>query len=132
MADPQPPPKTEWGRKTEEVLENIFEPLDLIGRRLLGSSWRLLYESILDAIVFSFLLIIPSIIGRFILGKDFSSYDVCWKENPLGATYYACYAIVTSDILLWIGIIARIFRRFLGGFISFRSRRRRIKRQRRY
>jgi hypothetical protein len=117
LPNPQPP-KTPWGERTEKVMENILEPLDLISQRLLGSLWRTLYESVRDAIALSLLLQIPSLIGRLILGKEFSSYDVCLQENPLGSSRYACFIIVTSDFLLWIVLAGRILSRF---WVDFKS-----------
>ncbi|MGK7876597.1 MAG: hypothetical protein AB4426_25875 [Xenococcaceae cyanobacterium] len=50
MTQPQNPqtsqPKTPWGKRTEKVLENIFEPLDLIGQRLMGELWRTFYLTV--------------------------------------------------------------------------------------
>ena len=117
LPNPQPP-KTPWGQHTERVLENILEPLDLISQRLLGSLWRTLYETVQDAIVLSLLLQIPSLIGRLIVGKEFSSYDVCLQENLLGSSRYACFIIVTSDFLLWIVLAGRILSRFLVDFTN--------------
>lgn len=69
--------KTTWGKRTEKVLENIFEPLDLIGERIMGELWRTLYLTVQDAIALSLILQIPSAIGQWVLGKDFSGFDVC-------------------------------------------------------
>lgn len=76
-------PKTSSGQKTERILNNIFEPLDLIGQRILGELWRTFYESVQDAIALSLLLQIPGIIGKTIIGKDFSGYDMCLTESFL-------------------------------------------------
>jgi hypothetical protein len=112
----QPPnpqqPKTRSGQRTKEILENILEPLDLIGKRLMGELWRTFYLSVQDAIALSCLLQIPGLIGRWIIGKEFSSFDVCLKENALGASRYACFIIVASDFLLWIVLAGRILGRF--------------------
>ncbi|WP_013322529.1 hypothetical protein [Gloeothece verrucosa] len=120
MAQPPNPqrPKTSWGQRIESILENILEPLDLIGQRLMGGLWRTFYESVQDAIALSLLLQIPSLIGRIIIGKEFSSYDVCLQENALGSSRYACFIIVTSDFLLWIVLAGRILARFLVDFKS--------------
>lgn len=128
MTQPDPPPsqsnqisqspqpsqlQTSWGRYTEEFLEKLSEPVDLIGRRLMGDLWRTFYLTVQDAIVLSLILQIPGLIVQWILGKSFSSFDVCLKENPLGVNRYACFVIVTSDFLLWIVLAGRILGRFL-------------------
>ncbi|MEA5534508.1 hypothetical protein [Crocosphaera sp. XPORK-15E] len=115
------PPQTPWGRRIEKIIENIWEPLDLIGQKLLGSLWRTFYESVQDAIALSLLLQIPSLIGKVIIGKEFSSYDVCLAENALGSSRYACFIIVTSDFLLWVVLAGRILGRFIVDFKSLWS-----------
>ncbi|ACK65866.1 hypothetical protein PCC8801_1823 [Rippkaea orientalis PCC 8801] len=113
---PPEPPTTSIGQRTEIIVNNILEPIDVIGRRLLGSLWKTFYESVQDAIALSLLLQIPSLIGKVIIGKEFSSYDVCLQENALGSSRYACFIIVTSDFLLWIVLAGRIISRFLLDF----------------
>jgi hypothetical protein len=106
---PQPPPKpdpdlsefkTKTGKRTERLLLNFWEPLDALGRGLMGDLWRSVYLSVQDAIALSILLQLPSLIGRVIIGKDFSGFDVCLQENPLGVSRYACFIIITSDFCL--------------------------------
>jgi hypothetical protein len=104
--------KTEVGKRTEQLLLNIWEPLDVLGQGIIGELWRTLYLSVQDAIALSVLLQLPSLIGRVIIGKDFSSFDVCLLENPLGVSRYACFIIITSDFCLWIVLAGRIIGRF--------------------
>ena len=115
--------KTPLGQRTEKVLENIFEPLDLLGQRLMGELWRTFYLSVQDAIALGLLLQIPGLIGRWIIGKEFSSFDVCLQENALGASRYACFIIVASDFLLWIVLAGRIVGRFWEDFSSLWKKR---------
>ncbi|MGK7876596.1 MAG: hypothetical protein AB4426_25870 [Xenococcaceae cyanobacterium] len=58
-------------------------------------------------------------IGLWIIGKKFSSFDVCLQENALGVSRYACFIIVASDFLLWIVLAGRIVSRFWEKFSSF-------------
>ncbi|WNZ22825.1 hypothetical protein HJG54_08120 [Leptolyngbya sp. NK1-12] len=118
---PQPPAqpdpnlpvlKTTSGRFTQQVLMHIWEPLDVLGRALMGDLWRTVYLSVQDAIALSTLLQLPGLVGRIILGKDFASLDVCWQENALGVLRYACFIIVISDFLLWTVLAGRIIGRF--------------------
>jgi hypothetical protein len=122
----QPPnpqqPKTRSGQRIEKCLDNILEPLDLIGQRLMGELWRTFYLSVQDAIALSCLLQIPGLIGRWIIGKEFSSFDVCLQENALGASRYACFIIVASDFLLWIVLAGRIVGRFWEDVRSLRKK----------
>lgn len=78
----------------------------------MGDLWRTVYLSVQDAIALSTLLQLPGLVGRIIIGKDFASFDVCLQENALGVSRYACFIIVTSDFLLWIGLAGRILGRF--------------------
>ena len=93
-------------------MDNILEPIDLVGQRLLGDLWKTFYLTVQDAIALGLLLQIPSFIGKIIIGKDFSSFDVCLKENALGPSFYACFIIVGADVLLWISLAGRIIARF--------------------
>ena len=106
------PPKSLWGKRIERFLDNILEPIDLVGQRLLGDLLKTFYLTVQDAIALGLLLQIPSFIGKIIIGKDFSSFDVCLKENALGPSFYACFIIVGADVLLWISLAGRIIARF--------------------
>ena len=107
------PPKSGWGKLIERFLDNILEPIDLVGQRLLGDLWKTFYLTIQDAIALGLLLQIPSFIGKIIIGKDFSSFDICLQEKALSSSRYACFIIVTSDFLLWIILAGRIIARFI-------------------
>jgi hypothetical protein len=108
-----PQPLTKAGKRTQTILRGFWESLDQIGRGLMGDLWRTVYLSIQDAIALGVLLQVPSWLGRIIIGKDFSSFDLCQLESPLGVTRYACYIIITSDFLLWILLASRILGRFI-------------------
>jgi len=116
------PPKSRWGKRIERFLDNILEPIDLVGQRLLGDLWKTFYFSIQDAIALGLLLQIPSFIGKIIIGKDFSSFDVCLQENALGPSRYACFIVVTSDFLLWIILAGRIIARFIVDLKNLRQK----------
>ena len=107
-----PEAKTDFGMLTKNVVSNILEVVDQLLWAVMGKLGRTVYGSIQDAIALSILLTIPGFIGELILGKNFSSYDICLLENALGASRYACYIIVTSKFLLWIVIAGRIIIRF--------------------
>lgn len=122
-SNPQPPSppqpvaqspvaNTQWGQSTQTLVMNVLEVVDQLFYGLMGDLGRTVYASIQDAIALSILLQVPGLIGKIIIGKDFSSFDVCLKENPLGASFYACFIIVTSDFLLWIVLAGRIIARF--------------------
>ncbi|MBD2067681.1 hypothetical protein H6F93_09080 [Leptolyngbya sp. FACHB-671] len=99
--------------KAEKALAAVFDPVDVIGRAVMGDLWKTLCESIQDAVALSLLLQIPSLIGRWILGKEFSGFDACMHENPFGVNRYACFIIVASDFCLWIVLAGRVISRFL-------------------
>lgn len=105
-------PTTESGKMVDQVLRNIWEPLDLIGKGLLGDLWRTTYLTIQDAVALSILLRVPGAIGHFIIGKDFSTFKDCVKEDILGVSFWACFIIVISDFCLWIVLSGRILGRF--------------------
>jgi hypothetical protein len=110
-----PEPVTRSGKQTKQMLRGFWESLDHLGQGLMGDLWRTVYLSIQDAIALAVLLKLPSLVGQLIISKDFSSFDLCLKENPFGVARYACYIIVTSDFLLWILLGFRILGRFISG-----------------
>ena len=93
---------------------NVLELVDQVFYALMGQLGRTVYGSIQDAIALGILLKLPSLIGEIIIGKDFSSFDICLKESPFGASRYACFIIVASDFLLWIVLAGRIIGQFWG------------------
>ena len=109
------PPKTSV--KVEEVLQSIIGPVDVIGKAVFGDLWKTFYLSIQDAIALGLLLQVPSLIGNIIIGKDFSSFDLCMQENALGVNRYACFIIVTSNFCLWSVLAARLIVRFFQDFV---------------
>jgi hypothetical protein len=118
-------PKTRLGRRKEVILKNIWEPLDFLGKSLMGDLWRTTYLSIQDAIALSILLQVPGLIGQWIIGKSFSDFSVCLKESALGSTRYACFIIVASDFLLWIVLAGRMIGRFWADLKDLRQGNRR-------
>ncbi|MBW4697798.1 MAG: hypothetical protein KME03_07845 [Aphanocapsa lilacina HA4352-LM1] len=86
-------PKTKLGLWVKEVVLSASESIDPLGRALMGDFWRIVYLTIQDAIALSVLLRIPGLIGEWIIGKSFASFDVCLDENPLGPAFYACFII---------------------------------------
>jgi len=120
MSSPQTPSRSSPSKiqltpreKAEKVLAAVFDPVDVIGKAVMGDLWKTFYESLQDVIALSLLLHIPSLIGAWILGKEFSGFDVCMRESPFGVNRYACFIIVTSDFCLWILLAGRIISRFL-------------------
>ncbi len=120
MSSPQTPPKPPASKiqltpreKAEKVLAAVFDPVDVIGKAVMGDLWKTFCETVQDAIALSLLLQIPSLIGKWILGKEFSGFDVCMQESPLGVNRYACFIIVISDFCLWMVLAARVISRFL-------------------
>ena len=111
---------TKAGKRTERLLLNIWEPLDLLGQGLMGSLWRTVYLSIQDATALGVLLKLPSLVGHIIIGKDFSSFDVCLQENALGVARYACFIIITADFCLWIILAGRIIGRFWADLLELK------------
>lgn len=97
---------------TEQFLISAWEPIDAVGKGLMGELWRTVYLSIQDAIALSVLLKLPSLISHIIIGKNFSGFDACIQENAYGVSFYACFVIVISDFCLWVVLAGRILGRF--------------------
>ncbi|MCF2150363.1 hypothetical protein IQ276_028825 [Desmonostoc muscorum LEGE 12446] len=125
-SSPTPPAEsplasTPLGRSTKNLVMSVLEFVDQLFYLLMGELGRTVYASIQDAIALSILLQVPGFIGKVIIGKDFSSFDVCLKENPFGASCLACFIIVTSDFLLWIVLAGRIIARFWADIKNLRK-----------
>ncbi|MBD2387251.1 hypothetical protein H6G32_17825 [Cylindrospermum sp. FACHB-282] len=103
---------TRWGKSAKTLVMNVSEFVDQLLYGLMGDLGRTVYASIQDAIALGILLKVPGLIGQIILGKDFSSFDICLTENAWGSARYACFIIVASDFLLWIVLAGRIIARF--------------------
>lgn len=112
VVEPPPPVTTKLGTFTQKIVMNVLEFVDQVLYALMGPLGRTVFGSIQDAIAIGIILKLPGLIGEIIIGKDFSSWDICLKENPLGASFYACFIIVTSDFMLWIVLGGRIIGRF--------------------
>jgi hypothetical protein len=111
------------GIKTEKFLSNLLEVVDVVGERLMGDLWRTFYLSVQDAIALACLLQIPGLIGKVIIGKEFSSFTVCLEEDALGVSRYACFIIVIADFGLWAVLGGRILIRCIQDFKDlFRKR----------
>lgn len=108
------------GQVTQKLLKNIWEPLDEFGSGLMGEElWIQVCEEIREAIAFCLILKVPDLIGKLILpDQDFSDFRSCAKDGLLNVNSYACFTIVTSDLLFWVGIIARVIARFKEEFLS--------------
>ncbi|WP_228056877.1 hypothetical protein [Tychonema sp. LEGE 07203] len=91
---------------------NFLELVDQVFYALMGKLGRKVYGSIQDAIAIGIILKLPSLIGKIIIGEDFSGVNICLQESPWGISRYACFIIVTSDFLLWIVLAGRIIARF--------------------
>lgn len=109
---PSPPASTKLGTFTQKLVMNVLEFVDQVLYGLMGPLGRTVFGSIQDAIAIGILLKLPGLIGEIIIGKDFSSFDICLKESPWGVSRYACFIIVASDFLLWIVLAGRIIGRF--------------------
>jgi hypothetical protein len=121
---PLPEVETPLGKKAKALLLSIWEPVNLVGHSLTGDLWKTIYSTLQDTIALALALRLPGLIGKWIIGKDFSAFDVCWGENPLGVSRYACYLIVTADFALWIVLGGRIVGRLWVGIREFHNRRR--------
>ena len=97
---------------TEQRLENLWKPVDAVGKSLMGSLWRDVYETVQDAIALCALFSIPGAIGKIILKEDYSGFDQCYESwNAWNVNRYACYVIVGSGFILWTVVSGRIMSR---------------------
>jgi hypothetical protein len=105
-------PNTKFGQSMEILLQNITEPIDILGQQLMGDLWRTVCLTVQDAIALSILLELPGFLIKVLIHKDFSNFYQCQSENSSGISRYACYYSNISSFCLWIILSARLFSRF--------------------
>ena len=102
--------------KVEAFLEERIDPY---GEALMGKLWRVVYETLQDAIALCLLFSIPGWISKVILKADYSGFDQCYQDwNGLNVNRYACCVIVGSGFLLWIIVTGRIIGRTMNSIFS--------------
>ncbi|NJL40786.1 MAG: hypothetical protein HC899_31655 [Leptolyngbyaceae cyanobacterium SM1_4_3] len=77
--------------------------------------WQQVWEEIQEAIALALILYVPTLISKLILGQEYEppqDFNKCSTSGPSSVESYACYTIVISDFLLWIGIAGRVLFRF--------------------
>ncbi|HBB30426.1 MAG TPA: hypothetical protein DDZ80_22445 [Cyanobacteria bacterium UBA8803] len=95
-------PQTLGGQRIDNFILTVWEPLDLLGQRLLGDLWRIVYLTLQDAIALSILFAIPALIGG---SQD--NLEECLKESLWDIDRYSCVVIWLSDFCLWIVLTGR-------------------------
>jgi len=108
--------------KLEKLLDSIFSPIDVLGKKLLGGLWCPIYLSVQDAIALSLLFHLPGWIIEKMLNEKFYQFDACLIHPPYSVRRYACLTFVTGDFLTWIAILVRIVIRFVMSFKEFTPR----------
>jgi hypothetical protein len=109
--------------RIDKFLTNIFDVIDVIGRKLLGDLWETLYLSIQDALALGLLIQVPDRVGHWITGKNFSSLDACTQEGSWwNVNRYVCFIMVASNFILWAILAARILIRSIQDFKKLNQR----------
>jgi hypothetical protein len=111
-SQPQPPQSLRT-KQIENRIDTMLQPLDVLGKRLLGDLWRIIYLTIQDAIAISILLAIPNWIGN-----NPSDLRTCLAQSPWHIGRYSCLVIWLSDFCLWIVLTGRTIVRC---WIDFRT-----------
>jgi hypothetical protein len=109
--------------KTHKALNAIFDLINVIGQKIMGDLWRTVYLSIQDAIALACIIQIPSLIGKLIIGKEYSSFNICLLEDALGPNRYACFVIVIADFGLWAVLGGRVLTRCIQDIMNLAKNR---------
>jgi hypothetical protein len=122
-SQPDPPSSRPPKNKVDRFISEFFDTLDSIGNRIFGAWWMFIYESVQDAIALSILVRLPNLLSNWLIGKDFSSFDVCMQTgNWLGTERYACFIVVIADFTGWILLAGRIAQRFICSLAMLNSK----------
>ncbi|WP_287313322.1 hypothetical protein [Moorena sp. SIO1G6] len=112
-------PKTRFGKVIYQLLINIWDPLDLVGKALIGDLWRDVYLTIQDAIGLGILYVIFGWIFQSITKENFTGFDQCvgtwnvWEVNR-----YFCLVVVLLAFSSCITLCGRILKRLLKDLIN--------------
>lgn len=116
--------KTRLAKKVDRLMTSVLEPIDVVGKHLLGEWWRQIVAATQDAIAISVLLLIPSWIFET-LDHDFSTLGDCWdflySANIISWSTLAnfdpkaiaCTAVIAADCCFWLLFFGRTIARFL-------------------
>ncbi|EGJ28619.1 MULTISPECIES: hypothetical protein [Moorena] len=112
-------PKTRSGKVINELLINIWEPLDQLGKALIGDLWRDVYLTIQDAIGLGILYVIFGWIFHWITKENFTSFDQCWNTwSVWEVNRYFCLVVVLLAFSSCITLCGRILKRLLKDMIN--------------
>ena len=105
----------------EKKLDYLFSFLDIFGKKLIGNLWETFYLTVQDTIALLLLFQLPSLIGKFTVGNDFSNFKSCFEPgwSWSSVNVYTCSIIVASSFTMWILIAGRILGRFLKNLFKF-------------
>jgi hypothetical protein len=107
--------------RIDKFLTNVFDVIDVVGKKILGGWWETVYLSIQDALAMGLLIQVPDKLGHLITGKTFNSLDACAQEGSWGnVNRYVCFVMVSSNFILWFILAARIIIRNILDFKKLR------------
>ncbi|NER89933.1 hypothetical protein [Moorena sp. SIO3A2] len=112
-------PKTRYGKIINELLINIWEPLDEVGKALIGDLWRDVYLTIQDAIGLGFLYVVFGLIFKWITQENFTGFDQCVETwNVWEVNRYFCLVVVLLAFSSCITLFGRVLKRLLTDLID--------------
>ena len=112
-------PKTKSGEFTKKLLLNFWDPLDLVGKALMGELWRDVYLTIQDAISLGILFVVFGWIFQRITGENFTGFDQCMNSwNIWEVNRYFCFVVVGLAFCSCISLGGRFLIRFSKDLIA--------------
>ncbi|NEP53137.1 MAG: hypothetical protein F6K65_31790 [Moorea sp. SIO3C2] len=111
-------PKTKYGKIINELIINIWELLDELGKALIGDLWRDVYLTIQDAIGLGFLYVVFGWIFKWITQESFTGFDQCVETwNVWEVNRYFCLNVVLLAFISCITLFVRFLKRLLTNLI---------------
>jgi hypothetical protein len=116
------PAKSKAGKWIENVLIEIWEPIDIFGKNLMTEFWwRNICEGIQETIGTLAYLSLPGLLGWIFFRENFSGFNICidkLNKNSLEVAPYMCFITVASEFLALPIVVLRIYLRLKKNFSS--------------
>ena len=125
--NPQPPKiplESSLRQRTRAQLITLWEPLDEIGRAIMGDLWRTTYLTIQDALAATVVSIALHFIGLALqgtTGQTFSDLKACVTSYPItSVSRYQCLVIGAASFPVWFVFAGRFILHLWEDWIDFR------------
>ena len=106
--------RTRFAKKVDSCLQQVTDPVDVIGSRLFGEWWEQFVLAIRDAFAIGCFTWIPNLVFKFFSsGKDFSKLDNCIQIGMSDPSSFICFGLVMTEYCFWVLFFGKSFARVI-------------------